>query len=162
LQVAVADYGAEEERHAQGESAAISETVRQFVQKELTTTAAEHDRDAGTKAVFRRPRDARVRGKRWRSGGHSVRSRAKCDGSTLLPRQNVGHRMRVLVAERSLCKHGGFFLISLSFTLRFPYTFYVLATLILFLGVSAITVMPMDIFPEINIPVVSVIWRYTA
>jgi hypothetical protein len=82
--------------------------------------------------------------------------------TTLLPRQNVGHRMRALVAERSLCKHGGFFLISLSFTLRFPYTFYVLATLILFLGVSAITVMPMDIFPEINIPVVSVIWRYTA
>jgi hypothetical protein len=31
---------------------------------------------------------------------------------------------------------------------------------ILFLGVSAITVMPMDIFPEINIPVVSVISTY--
>ena len=44
------------------------------------------------------------------------------------------------------------------FALKFPYTFYVLATL-LFLGVSAITVMPEDIFPEINIPVVSVIWQ---
>ena len=44
------------------------------------------------------------------------------------------------------------------FALRFPYTFYVLAALIVFLGVSAITVMPEDIFPEINIPVVSVIW----
>jgi multidrug efflux pump subunit AcrB len=47
------------------------------------------------------------------------------------------------------------------FALRFPYTFYVLAALIVFLGVSAIVVMPEDIFPEINIPVVSVIWQYT-
>jgi multidrug efflux pump subunit AcrB len=47
------------------------------------------------------------------------------------------------------------------FALKFPYTFYVLAAFILFLGVSAITVMPMDIFPVINIPVVSVIWQYT-
>ncbi|MBV9561712.1 MAG: efflux RND transporter permease subunit, partial [Bradyrhizobium sp.] len=47
------------------------------------------------------------------------------------------------------------------FALKFPYTFYVLAALILFLGVSAITVMPEDIFPEIDIPVVSVIWQYT-
>ncbi|PSJ60274.1 efflux RND transporter permease subunit [Pseudaminobacter soli (ex Li et al. 2025)] len=47
------------------------------------------------------------------------------------------------------------------FALRFPYTFYVLALLIIFLGVSAIMVMPMDIFPQINIPVVSVIWQYT-
>jgi multidrug efflux pump subunit AcrB len=44
------------------------------------------------------------------------------------------------------------------FALRFPYTFYVLAALIVFLGTSAIVVMPMDIFPEINIPVV---WQYT-
>jgi multidrug efflux pump subunit AcrB len=47
------------------------------------------------------------------------------------------------------------------FALKFPYTFYVVAALIVFLGVSAITVMPMDIFPQINIPVVSVIWQYT-
>jgi len=47
------------------------------------------------------------------------------------------------------------------FVLRFPYTFYVLAAFILFVGVSAIVVMPEDIFPEINIPVVSVIWQYT-
>ena len=47
------------------------------------------------------------------------------------------------------------------FALKFPYTFYVLGALIVFLGVSAITVMPMDIFPEINIPVVTVIWQYT-
>src|SRR5712672_3055782 len=47
------------------------------------------------------------------------------------------------------------------FALKFPYTFYVLAAFILFIGVSAIIVMPEDIFPEINIPVVSVIWQYT-
>src|SRR5713101_2273515 len=47
------------------------------------------------------------------------------------------------------------------FALRSPYTFYVVAALILFLGVSAIAVMPTDIFPQINIPVVSVIWQYT-
>src|ERR1700740_2823852 len=47
------------------------------------------------------------------------------------------------------------------FALKFPYTFYVLAAFIVFLGVSAIMVMPEDIFPEIDIPVVSVIWQYT-
>jgi multidrug efflux pump subunit AcrB len=47
------------------------------------------------------------------------------------------------------------------FALKFPYTFYVLAIFIVFLGISAIKVMPEDIFPEINIPVVSVIWQYT-
>jgi multidrug efflux pump subunit AcrB len=47
------------------------------------------------------------------------------------------------------------------FALKFPYTFYVLAAFILFLGISAIMVMPQDIFPEIDIPVVSVIWQYT-
>src|SRR6201987_2772791 len=47
------------------------------------------------------------------------------------------------------------------FALRFPHTFYVVAALILFLGFAAIRSMPTDIFPEINIPVVSVIWQYT-
>ena len=47
------------------------------------------------------------------------------------------------------------------FALRFPHTFYVLAGMILFLGCSAILVTPKDIFPAINIPVVTVIWQYT-
>jgi multidrug efflux pump subunit AcrB len=47
------------------------------------------------------------------------------------------------------------------FALRFPHTFYVLAALILFLGFAAIRSMPTDIFPEIRIPVVTVIWSYT-
>src|ERR1700751_4990908 len=47
------------------------------------------------------------------------------------------------------------------FALRFPHTFYVVAALILFLGFVACIKMPTDIFPEINIPVVTVIWSYT-
>ena len=46
------------------------------------------------------------------------------------------------------------------FALRFPHTFFVLAAFILFIGVTAIRVMPADIFPEINIPVVTIIWEY--
>ena len=47
------------------------------------------------------------------------------------------------------------------FALRFPHTFYVLAALIVFLGVTGIRATPTDIFPQINIPVVTVIWQYT-
>jgi multidrug efflux pump subunit AcrB len=47
------------------------------------------------------------------------------------------------------------------FALRFPHTFYVMAALILVLGVSAVATTPKDIFPNINIPVVTVIWQYT-
>src|SRR5215472_16583194 len=45
--------------------------------------------------------------------------------------------------------------------LRRPYTFVVLAIVILLLGVFAILRTPTDIFPNINIPVVGVIWRYS-
>ena len=44
--------------------------------------------------------------------------------------------------------------------LRRPYTFVVMAMLIAILGVSAIVNMPVDIFPYIDIPVVSVVWTY--
>jgi multidrug efflux pump subunit AcrB len=47
------------------------------------------------------------------------------------------------------------------FALKFPHTFYVVAALILFLGVAAIRATPTDIFPQIQIPVVTVIWQYT-
>jgi CzcA family heavy metal efflux pump len=45
--------------------------------------------------------------------------------------------------------------------LRRPYTFVVAAFLILILGVYSILTMPTDIFPNINIPVVTVVWGYT-
>jgi multidrug efflux pump subunit AcrB len=45
--------------------------------------------------------------------------------------------------------------------LRRPYTFIVLAVFILIAGVLSILSAPKDIFPSINIPVISVIWTYT-
>src|SRR5258705_12201937 len=44
--------------------------------------------------------------------------------------------------------------------LRRPYTFVVVALLIAVLGIVSIVTMQTDIFPSINIPVVSVIWSY--
>ena len=41
-----------------------------------------------------------------------------------------------------------------------PYTFVVMAVLIAILGGAAITTMPVDIFPYIDIPIVSVLWVY--
>ena len=45
--------------------------------------------------------------------------------------------------------------------LRRPYTFLVLAIVITLLGVFSILRTPTDIFPNIRIPVVATIWRYT-
>src|ERR1700691_2413545 len=42
-----------------------------------------------------------------------------------------------------------------------PYTFVVMAVLIAILGGTAIVTMPVDIFPYIDIPIVSVLWAYT-
>ena len=44
--------------------------------------------------------------------------------------------------------------------LRRPYTFVVMSLAILLLGITAIKTMPIDIFPYIDIPVVSVVWSY--
>ncbi|MFP5203789.1 MAG: efflux RND transporter permease subunit [Acidobacteriota bacterium] len=44
--------------------------------------------------------------------------------------------------------------------LRRPYTFVVFAFLILILGIFSIETMPVDIFPNIDIPVVTVVWQY--
>src|SRR3984885_9560414 len=45
--------------------------------------------------------------------------------------------------------------------LRRPYTFVVASILILILGVVSIVRTPVDIFPNIDIPVVAVAWQYT-
>src|SRR5271157_1121489 len=45
--------------------------------------------------------------------------------------------------------------------LRRPYTFVVMALLIIILMFVVVPRTPVDIFPEINIPVVSVVWSYT-
>jgi multidrug efflux pump subunit AcrB len=48
-----------------------------------------------------------------------------------------------------------------SIALRRPYTFVVLALLILIIGPLAALKTPVDIFPDIRIPVVAVIWQFT-
>src|SRR5271156_2230040 len=45
--------------------------------------------------------------------------------------------------------------------LKRPYTFVVLAVLIAIFGLRATLMTPTDIFPNINIPVISVVWTYT-
>src|SRR5262249_49433132 len=45
--------------------------------------------------------------------------------------------------------------------LRAPYTFVVLAITILIIGPLAAMRTPVDIFPDIRIPVIAVIWQYT-
>src|SRR5471030_1186385 len=42
-----------------------------------------------------------------------------------------------------------------------PYTFVVLALLLLIIGPLAALRTPTDIFPEIRIPVIGVVWQYT-
>src|SRR6476660_3457069 len=44
--------------------------------------------------------------------------------------------------------------------LRRPYTFVVMAMLIAILGGAAIRTLPVDIFPYIDLPVVSLVWQY--
>ena len=45
--------------------------------------------------------------------------------------------------------------------LRRPYTFVVLALLLLLIGPLAALRTPVDIFPEIRIPIIAAIWSYT-
>ncbi|MGA2439630.1 MAG: efflux RND transporter permease subunit [Tepidisphaeraceae bacterium] len=47
-----------------------------------------------------------------------------------------------------------------AFVLRRPYTVFAVIVLVCLLGVGAAFRMPVDIFPEIDIPVVSVVWTY--
>src|SRR5665213_2988889 len=47
------------------------------------------------------------------------------------------------------------------FALNRPYTVASLVVLVSLLGIGAALRMPTDIFPEINIPVVSVVWTYS-
>ena len=47
------------------------------------------------------------------------------------------------------------------YALKFRVSFYVLSVFIMFLGLGAIVSMPKDVFPSVNIPVVTIIWTYT-
>jgi multidrug efflux pump subunit AcrB len=47
------------------------------------------------------------------------------------------------------------------YALKFRITFYVMSILILLAGVGGYIVMPKDVLPEVNIPVVTIVWTYT-
>jgi multidrug efflux pump subunit AcrB len=47
------------------------------------------------------------------------------------------------------------------YALKYRVSFFVLAILILLAGAGAAVVMPKDVLPEVNIPVVTVVWTYT-
>lgn len=47
------------------------------------------------------------------------------------------------------------------FALERPYTFVIVALLVAIFGVASIVTTPTDILPDINIPIVSVIWTYS-
>jgi multidrug efflux pump subunit AcrB len=47
------------------------------------------------------------------------------------------------------------------YALKFRITFYVMAVLILLAGIGGYIVMPKDVLPEVNIPVVTIVWTYT-
>ena len=45
--------------------------------------------------------------------------------------------------------------------LRRPYTFVVFSLLMLLLGIGTVVEAPKDIYPYINIPVVTIVWSYS-
>jgi multidrug efflux pump subunit AcrB len=70
--------------------------------------------------------------------------------------------MRVRLRSSNACRIQELPMIGLvRIALRRPYTFVVMALLILIFGVAAVVRTPTDIFPNINIPVVSVVFSYT-
>ena len=48
-----------------------------------------------------------------------------------------------------------------TYALKFRVTFYVMSILILLAGIGGYIVMPKDVLPEVNIPVVTIVWTYT-
>src|ERR1051325_4538271 len=59
-----------------------------------------------------------------------------------------------------MCERDRWIMWIVKLALRRPYTFVVMAILMLVLGITSITQMRTDIFPEIDIPVVTMIWTY--
>jgi len=76
------------------------------------------------------------------SGPNSWRRRYRCSESRL---RAVGDGSMGLV----------------NFALKYRVTFYVLAVLIVLGGVGGIVIMPKDVLPVVNMPVVTIVWTYT-
>src|SRR5579862_3138281 len=85
--------------------------------------------------------------------GIHLRGRGALDGFRI-PRGNAGNQVEASVQIRS-----AMWIVRLA--LRRPYTFVVFALLIAVLGVMSAMTMSVDIFPSINIPVITVIWIYS-
>ena len=66
----------------------------------------------------------------------------------------------VLIRKGVNHRSGNFTMWIVKLALRRPYTFVVLAILLFIIGPLAILRTPTDIFPNINIPVVSIVWSY--
>src|SRR5882757_7216885 len=65
------------------------------------------------------------------------------------------------VSRRPACHKGKAMIGIVRLALRRPYTFIVMALLILIFGTASALRTPTDIFPNINIPVISVVFSYT-
>jgi AcrB/AcrD/AcrF family len=65
------------------------------------------------------------------------------------------------IAQRMLAREGDRTMWIVKVALSRPYTFIVLALLILILSPVIILRTPTDIFPNINIPVIAVAWQFT-
>src|SRR3984885_3805928 len=74
---------------------------------------------------------------------------------------SVGALKSSPVADRRAVEPGGSSMWIVKIALDRPYTFIVLALLILIIAPVVILRTPTDIFPNIDIPVISVAWTYT-
>src|SRR6185312_3633386 len=73
--------------------------------------------------------------------------------------QAVCARTQPLVLSHFFSEGSGMWIVKLA--LNRPYTFIVMALLILILSPIVIQRTPVDIFPDIDIPVISVIWQFS-
>jgi multidrug efflux pump subunit AcrB len=48
-----------------------------------------------------------------------------------------------------------------AYALKFRITFYVIAVLVMLAGIGAAVVMPKDVLPEVDIPVITLVWTFT-
>src|SRR5205085_6205895 len=75
--------------------------------------------------------------------------------------QEYFSRQAICVAFKSCAGEDSAVIGIVKLALRRPYTFIVMALLIMIFGVGSALRTPIDIFPSINIPVISVVFSYT-
>ena len=85
----------------------------------------------------------------------SVSMRARSETAESVRAARVSH---FALAEPGSRKESAMWIVELA--LRRPYTFVVLAMLVVLMGTLTILRMPTDIYPDIDIPVVAAVWSY--